>query len=81
MLLEAEEQALPQARSRIEAWKRGDLCANGLPVGLRINEYAAIGMRRKHERLVGLQQRCTVARGDSDASLGVERDDRRSVKR
>src|SRR5205814_7700104 len=81
VLLEAEEQALPPARLRIKAWKQCHRGAHRLPLDGGIHQHATLRVGGKHQRFSRLDQRCTMTSRDSDASLGVERDDRRSVKR
>src|SRR5213078_2105495 len=44
VLFEAQEQALPPARLRVEAGEAFDLHADRLPFGDRIDEDAAVGM-------------------------------------
>ncbi len=81
VFLEAEQQALPPARLGIEARKGLDPRAHRLPGRLGVDEHAPLGVRGEDHGFGAVEQRAAMARGDSDASLRVERDDRGSVKR
>src|SRR5712692_2965434 len=65
----------------MKARKRLDPGAYRLPRAWGIDEHAAIGMRGEYQRASVFKQRVAMARGNSDATFCVERDDRRSVKR
>src|SRR5262249_52096439 len=80
VLLEAEQQPLPPARLRMKGGKRLDLRAHALPLRFRIDERAAIGVRRQHESLPRDHERVAVTRGNGDAALRIERDDGRAVE-
>src|SRR3979490_679600 len=75
MLLEAQKQPFPPARLGMKARKCFDARADGLPSWSRIDQDTAIRMRGQHERLPAIQQCVAMTSRDSDASLGVERDD------
>ena len=72
-LLEAEQQALPPARLRMEAREFLDAFPDALPFGFRVEERAAIGMRGQDERTPGRGERLAVLRGNGDPALRVER--------
>src|SRR5687767_4450472 len=80
MLLETQQQPLPPARLGMKRRKGFDLGAHRLPVRFRVNEDATLGMRSEDHGLCPVQQRAAMARGDSDAPFGVERDNRRSME-
>src|SRR6266849_1020958 len=65
----------------MKARKRLDPGAYRLPRARGIDEHAAIGMRGEDQRASVFKQRIAMARGNSDATLCVERDDRRPVER
>src|SRR5207248_11481887 len=81
VLLESEQQALPPARFRVEAWEARHLRAHRFPLEGRINQHATVRVSGEDKRLSRVQQRRAMACRDSDAPFGVERDDRRSMKR
>ena len=80
VLLKTEQQPLPPTRLGMKARKGLDAQPHRLPLVCRVNQHAAVRMRGDNQRLAAIEQCVAMARWNSDATLGVERNDRRSMK-
>src|SRR5205807_5524140 len=78
--VEAFPSFLPPTRLGMKARKGLDAQAHRLPLACRVNQHTTVRMRGDHEGLAAIEQRVAMARWNSDATLGVERNDRRSMK-